>query len=170
MTSFLRDVVYRAHLSFFNPGQKVRSIKMASSKIVLTTMGKGQPFVEVGDENLCSTRHISAEAFIKLCNAKGKAIQIRDAIESNHPQKFKARAAMVGSYDGKGKLSIAIGEVGMPITGNSDIVLRETYEVEPKLFEAFYTVFKATLQDEEAVKAIGKLARKSQVVEVAVTL
>lgn len=143
---------------------------MALSKMVLTTMGKGQAFVEVGDENLCSTRHISAEALIKLFNAKGRAIQIRDAIEPDHPQKFKARAAMVGSYDGKGKLSIAVGQVGMPINGDSDIVLKETYEVEPKLFEAFYTVFKATIQDEEAIKAISKLARKSQIVEVAVTL
>lgn len=143
---------------------------MASSKMIFRTMGKGLPFAEVGDESLCSTRHISAEALIKLFNAKGKVIQIRDAIEPNHPQKFKARAAMVGSYDGKGKLSIAVGEVGMPINGDSDIVLKETYEVEPKLFDAFYTVFKATIQDEEAVNAIAKLARKSQVVEVAVTL
>ena len=45
-----------------------------------------------------------------------------------------------------------------------------TPPVEPKLFDAFCAVFKATIQDEEAVNAIAKLARKSQVVEVAVTL
>ncbi len=143
---------------------------MTLAKIILTIIGEGLLYAEIADETLCSTQHISPESMLKLQNSKGKVIVIRHEYEHNHPRNYKARAAIVGSYDGKGTLNIAVGEVGMPINSDADIVLRETYQIDPNLFDAFCAVFKATIQDVDAVNAIAKMARKSKVVEVAVTL
>ncbi len=139
---------------------------MTLAKIILTIIGEGLLFVDIADEAQSTTQHISSESMLKLQNSKGKTIVIRHEYEHNHPKKYKARAAMVGSYDGKGTLNIAVGEVGMPINSDADIVLKETYQIDPKLFDAFCAVFKATIQDTEAVKGIATKARKSQVVEV----
>ncbi|MER2537907.1 MAG: hypothetical protein ABTQ26_01570, partial [Azonexus sp.] len=112
------------------------------------------------------SRFVAGEAFVKLQQSKGKNIEIKDHSPIDNKLGYAPRAAQIGNYDGKGVLTIAIGHVGKPITGPADIVSKETYTLDPKVFDAFCTVFNATMVDTEAVKSISNKAKKLAIVEV----
>lgn len=123
--------------------------------------------LQIADGGTGLTCRLPMEACVRLLKSPGKSIHLQQASKGG---KYGDRAAMVGNYDGKGKLSIAMGGIGLPINSADDIVSRESHEIDPTLFEAFCAIFKATLQDEEAVKGIAKMAYKSKVIEIDISL
>lgn len=140
------------------------------SMAVLSVVGGRSAYLQVADESFGQARLVSPSACIQLGQSQGKSIVVRDHVATDNEKGWEPRSAMVGSYDGKGKLTLAIGHVGVPISGNPDIATKETYQIDPVLFESFCHVFESTQRDADAVQSLAKKAKKSTVVEVAVTL
>jgi hypothetical protein len=130
----------------------------------------GKVYLQVADESVGQVRQISSNACIQLGQSEGKSIVVRDHVATDNDKGWEPRAAMVGNYDRKGKLTLAIGHVGKPITGNDDIASKEIYLIDPVLYESFCRVFDSTQRDADAVQSLAKKAKKNAVVEVAVTL
>jgi hypothetical protein len=147
-----------------------------AAKVVLTVVGQSVQVI-VADESSKQSRFISGAGCCKLHQGKGKSILIRDHIAEDNPNKYKPRAAQIGSYDGKGTLTIGTGHPGKPILSVDDLAAKETFVVDPKLFDALCIAFDATISDADAVQAITDAARaetrkakKTAVVEAAVKL
>lgn len=140
------------------------------SMAILCVVGGKSAYLQVADESVGQARLISPNACIQLGQSHGRSIVVRDHIAADNEKGWEPRAAMVGSFDGKGKLTLAIGHVGVPISGNADIATKETYQIDPLLFDSFCRVFDSTQRDADAVQSVAKKAKKNAVVEVAVTL
>lgn len=140
------------------------------SMVILTVVNGKSVYLQVADESVGQARLVSPSACIQLGQSQGKSIVVRDHVAVDNDKGWEPRAAMVGSYDGKGKLTLAIGHVGKPIIDTDDIETKETYQVDPALFESFCRVFDSTQLNADVVHSLAKKAKKNAVVEVAIKL